>query len=352
MRAVLIESFGEPPVVVDVPEPPVPDDGALVRVEATGLCRSDWHGWQGHDDGITLPHVPGHEFAGVIAATGREVGGWKEGDRVTAPFVCACGRCEQCLAGNHQVCLDQQQPGFTYWGSFAELVAIPHAETNLVRLPDRLDFDASASLGCRFATAYRAVKVVAAVEAGQWLAVFGCGGAGLSAVMIGAAFGAAVVAIDTDPEALALAGRHGAAKALRWKPDTADEIRDVTGGGAHVTVDAIGAVDAVGAGDVVRSALQSLRPRGRHVQIGLLPHDITLNMSALIGRELQWLGSHGMSASDYPPLLEMVSAGTLRPDLLVTKTIPLDDAPAALADLSRASSKGITVIHPDKDRRG
>lgn len=345
MRAVLIETFGEPPVVADVDEPRVPDDGVLVQVEATGLCRSDWHGWQGHDAGIALPHVPGHEFAGTIAAIGGEVVGWKEGDRVTAPFVCACGRCEQCLAGNHQVCTDQQQPGFTYWGSFAEFVAVPHARTNLVRLPDRLSFDAAASLGCRFATAFRAVKLVAAARPGDSLAVFGCGGAGLSAVMIGAAFGASVIAVDTNPDALALASRHGAARTLAWKPNVADEIREVTGGGAHITI------DAVGSGDVVQSALQSLRPRGRHVQIGLLPHDITLNMSALIGRELQWVGSHGMSASDYPPLLDMVSAGTLRPDLLVTTTIPLDDAPAALANLSGASAQGITVIRPNENRR-
>jgi alcohol dehydrogenase len=346
MRAVLIEAFGVPPVVVDVDEPRVPVDGVLLQVEATGLCRSDWHGWQGHDAGITLPHVPGHEVAGTIAATGPEVAGWKLGDRVTAPFVCACGRCEECLAGNHQVCLDQQQPGFTYWGSFADLVAIPHAKTNLVRLPDRLDFDAAASLGCRFATAYRAVRLVAMVTPGEWLAVFGCGGAGLSAVMIGAAFGASVIAIDTDADALALACRHGAATALTWNPDVAGEIREITGGGAHVTV------DAVGSGDVVQSALQSLRPHGRHVQIGLLPHDITLNMSALIGRELRWLGSHGMSALDYQPLLEMVCAGTLRPELLVTKTIGLDDVPAALANMSGASTAGITVIHPKADRRG
>lgn len=344
MRAVLIESFGEPPVVANVDEPRVPDDGVLVRVEATGLCRSDWHGWQGHDAGIALPHVPGHEFAGTVAATGREVAGWKAGDRVTAPFVCACGRCEQCRAGNHQVCLDQQQPGFTYWGSFAELVAIPHAETNVVRLPERLGFDAAASLGCRFATAYRAVRLVAAVKPEEWLAVFGCGGAGLSAVMIGAALGASVIAIDTDPDALALASQHGAASTLAWNPHVADEIRSTTGGGAHVTI------DAVGSGDVVRSALQSLRPHGRHVQIGLLPHDVTLNMSALIARELQWLGSHGMSARDYPPLLDMVTATTLRPELLVTTTIGLDDAPAALAKMSDTSTKGITVIHPNEDR--
>jgi len=346
MRAVLVETFGEPPVVVDVPEPRVPDDGVLVRVEATGLCRSDWHGWQGHDTGITLPHVPGHEFAGTIAATGGEVGRWKEGDRVTAPFVCACGQCEQCLAGNHQVCLDQQQPGFTYWGSFAELVAVPHAETNLVRLPERLDFDAAASLGCRFATAYRAVRLVAAVKPEEWLAVFGCGGAGLSAVMIGAACGASVIGIDTDPDALALARQHGAVRALAWNPDVSDEIRDITSGGAQVTI------DAVGSGDVVRSALQSLRPHGRHVQVGLLPHDITLNMSTLIGRELKWLGSHGMSARDYPPLLKMVTAGTLWPELLVTKRITLDDAPAALANLGVASAMGIIVIHPNEKRRG
>ena len=91
---------------------------------ATGLCRSDWHGWIGHDPDIALPHVPGHEFAGTIESVGAQVRRWAPGQRVTMPFIGACGTCAQRMAGEQQVCARQSQPGFHTWGSFAERVAI------------------------------------------------------------------------------------------------------------------------------------------------------------------------------------------------------------------------------------
>ena len=157
MKAVVFEKFGQTPTIQTVPDPKPAADGVVIKVEATGLCRSDWHGWMGHDDGITLPHVPGHELAGIVVAVGKRVTRWKAGERVTVPFCVGCGRCFECTSGNHQVCEHQTQPGFTSWGSFAEYVAIDHADVNLVRLPDPMDTVTAASLGCRFATAYRAV---------------------------------------------------------------------------------------------------------------------------------------------------------------------------------------------------
>src|SRR5450631_1542035 len=210
MRAVLYEAFQQLPEVVTVDDPACPETGVVIEVAATGLCRSDWHGWMGHDPDIRLPHVPGHEFAGVIAEVGSRVQGWHLGDRVTAPFVCACGQCVTCRRGEHQVCDRQTQPGFTHWGSFAELVAIDHADVNLVRLPDGLDPAVAASLGCRFATAYRAVLGQGRLVAGEWVAVHGCGGVGLSAIMVAVAHGARVVAVDVQPGALAMAASLGA----------------------------------------------------------------------------------------------------------------------------------------------
>ncbi|HWD81040.1 MAG TPA: alcohol dehydrogenase catalytic domain-containing protein, partial [Kribbella sp.] len=269
MRAVVIEEYGVLPEVREVPEPVVDAGSVVLKVEATGLCRSDWHGWMGHDSDIVLPHVPGHELAGTIAAVGAGVSGWAVGDRVTTPFICACGKCEQCLEGNQQVCPNQLQPGFNYWGSFAEYVAVPYAEVNLVRLPDEMDFATAAGLGCRFATSFRAVHQVARVQPGERVAVFGCGGVGLSAVMIASALGAEVTAIDTNPEALALARTYGATHTLQAP---ALELGDV-----HVTI------DALGSSEIVQQALRALRPRGRHVQVGLLPSAVTLDMGRLIG---------------------------------------------------------------------
>src|SRR5918997_3172004 len=194
MRAVVVEAFGVPACVRDVPDPRPPSHGVVVRVEATGLCRSDWHAWIGHDPDVALPHVPGHELAGTVAAVGRDVRGIAVGERVTVPFCLGCGRCAPCRAEETQICDDDYQPGFTGWGSFAEYVALPHAELNLVRLPDALGFVEAAALGCRFMTAFAAIAVHGRPGEGDWVAVHGCGGVGLSAVMIAAAAGARGVA--------------------------------------------------------------------------------------------------------------------------------------------------------------
>ncbi|MFC9612604.1 zinc-dependent alcohol dehydrogenase family protein [Streptomyces sp. NPDC056938] len=342
MRAVVFEKFGERAEVREVPDPVPAPHGVVVRVEATGLCRSDWHGWMGHDPDIRLPHVPGHELAGVVEAVGADVLDRRPGDRVTVPFVCACGTCASCAAGDHQVCERQTQPGFTHWGSFAEYVALDHAAVNLVDVPDELSFATAAGLGCRFATAFRAVVAQGRVAAGEWVAVHGCGGVGLSAVMIAAASGARVVAVDVSPAALDLARTFGAAHCMNASevPDVAAAVRELTGDGAHLSLDALGSPVTCAA------SVGGLRRRGRHVQVGLLPQDPVVPMGRVIGLELELLGSHGMAAHAYPRMLEMVRAGVLRPDLLVTSTITLDAAPAALEAMGAAPGAGVTIIEP------
>ncbi|WP_326653693.1 zinc-dependent alcohol dehydrogenase family protein [Streptomyces sp. NBC_01750] len=343
MRAVVFEEFGKPLEVREVSDPVPSHDGAVIRVEATGLCRSDWHGWMGHDSGITLPHVPGHELAGVIESVGSDVANWRPGDRVTVPFICACGRCAACARGAQQVCERQEQPGFTHWGSFAEYVPVHHADANLVALPETMSFATAASLGCRFATAFRAVVGQGRVRPGEWVAVHGCGGVGLSAVMIAAACGAGVVAVDVSPGALELARTFGATvcvNAATLTGSVAGAVREATGGGAHLSLDALGApVTCV-------NSVQSLRRQGRHVQVGLLPDGVHLPMDRVVPLELEILGSHGMAAHAYPEMMAMVASGALRPDLLVTTEIGLDDVPAVLAALGGASGTGVTVITP------
>ncbi len=345
MRAVVFDAFGDPPKVRTIDDPHPEATGAVIRVEATGLCRSDWHGWMGHDPDIRPPHVPGHEFAGVVESVGPQVRDWHPGDRVTAPFVCACGQCPACEAGEQQVCERQTQPGFTHDGSFAEYVRVDHADINLVRLPQALDFTTAAGLGCRFATAFRAVAHHGQVTDGQWVAVHGCGGVGLSAVMIAVALGARVVAVDVSPGALQLAGRMGAAATIdaREIGDVAAAVRDVTGGGAHVSLDAFGSEATCAA------SIESLRRRGRHVQVGLLPASTgrpALPMDRVVGLELAVLGSHGMAAHAYGPMLDLIASGALRPDLLVTGTLTLDEAPGALAAMGSSPWPGTRVIQP------
>jgi len=341
VRAAVLHAFREPLRIEEVPEPGLPPDGALVEVRATGLCRSDWHGWMGHDDSIALPHVPGHEFAGVVAAVGAEVRGIASGDRVTAPFCCGCGACEPCRLGHTQICERDYQPGFTGWGSFAERVTIPVADLNCVPLPEGLAFDAAAALGCRFMTAFAAVGERGGVRAGDWLAVHGCGGVGLSAVMLGRALGARVVAVDVAPGPLARAAELGADETLDGSDrDVAAAIRELTGGGVHVSIDAIGSAATAAA------SVRSLRRRGRHVQVGLLAGDereSRVPMAELISRELEIAGVHGMPVRDYPALLRLVASGAVDPARLIGRRIALEQAGAALAAMDRPA-EGITVI--------
>ncbi len=345
MRAVRYDTIGGPLLPVEVDPPLCPPDGAVIRVGATGVCRSDWHAWRGHDP-VALPHIPGHEFAGTVEAVGAQVGNWEVGARVTVPFVCGCGHCRWCLAGDAQVCPDQRQPGFTDPGSFAEFVAIRGADLNLVRLPDDLAFRTAASLGCRFATAFRALTVHGRVVAGQQVAVYGCGGVGLSAVMIAVALGAAVTAVDVSGEALRRARDLGAAELIDASgaaPDlTAARVIGATGGGAHVSLDCLGRARTATA------SVLSLRRRGRHVQVGLLLGAAAapgLPMDRVIAWELEIYGSHGMPAADYPVMLELVRSGVLRPGELVGAVIGLDGAGAALAAMDGPDpAGGMTVV--------
>ncbi|OAN32797.1 alcohol dehydrogenase [Plantibacter sp. H53] len=343
MRAVVYDQFTAEPEVRDVPDPVPSDAGVVVRVETTGLCRSDAHGWLGHDDGIALPHVPGHELVGRIHAVGPAVERFRVGDRVTVPFVCACGRCAQCLAGNGQVCPNQTQPGFTHWGSYAELVALHDADVNLIPVPESLDAGAAALLGCRFATAFRGLVHRAGLRSGERLLVVGCGGVGLSAAMIGVALGAEVIAVDIDASALARAASIGVTHTI--DSSGLDEaavlarIAEAAPMGVQVSVEALGRESTM------RLSLLALAPMGRQVQIGLFSSEPTLPLPRIISQELSLHGSHGMPASDYSELLDLVSSGALRPQDLIEHRIGLDEAPAALVALASGDrSTGVTVI--------
>ena len=342
MRALRYAVVDGPLELVDVDDPVCPDDGVVLDVAVTGVCRSDWHAWRGHDP-VALPHIPGHEFAGTVSAVGGSVRRWQPGDRVTAPFVLGCGICEYCLGGNAQVCPHQEQPGFTIAGSFAEQIALPRADANLIQVPASMDLMAAASLGCRFATAYRALTVHGEIRPGQWVAVYGCGGVGLSAVMIAAALGAKVVAVDVSGAALETAVALGASAVLdaATTPDTAAAVIDLTGGGAHCSLDAIGDPAAAAA------SVRSLRRRGRHVQVGLLLGDqaaAALPMDLVVSRELEVFGSHGMPAHEYPAMLAAVADGRLRPELLVSAVVEFAEATGVLSAMNHPGSPGMTVI--------
>ncbi len=343
MIAAVMEAIGEPLVLRQVPDPSPAPDGAVVRVAANGVCRSDWHAWVGDVRVPALPHVLGHEFTGVVEAVGSEVKTHRPGERVIVPFSQGDGTCEMCRSGHENVCEHVHLPGFSSWGGYAEYVAVPRADANLIRLPDGVGFVEGASMGCRFMTSFHGLVDQAQVRAGEWVAIHGCGGIGLAAVQIATALGASVVAVDISPAALAMARELGAVATIDARDgDAVKAVREVTGGGAHVSVDALGIAATC------RAALMSLRTRGRHLQVGLPTQadhgQIPLNINAIVARELQVLGTFGMQPSRYPAMLRMVERGQLNPGRLVTGTIPLGKVSEVLAAMSGFATVGVTVV--------
>jgi len=356
VRALRYDVHGGAIELVELPVPVPEDDGAVLRVLATGVCRSDWHGWRGHDAAVVLPQVPGHEYAGEVVAVGSAVRRWSGGERVVVPFVCACGSCPECARGAGQVCRRQRQPGFGPPGSFAEYVAVPWADTNLVALPAEIGAPAAAALGCRFATAWRALTVQGRLAdpdrpPGEWVVVVGLGGVGLAATQIASAHGARVLGVDRSADALAFAARFGVTDTLLVgeQDDPAavgDELIRRTDGGAALSVDAIGSPSAA------RAGILGLRRSGRHVQVGLLPDGAgALPMDRVISRELTVVGSHGLAASDYPGMLDAVRDGLVDPAMLVTAVRPLEDGAAVLAAMDGPTGPGVSVLDPSVSLR-
>ncbi|MEL7255496.1 MAG: zinc-dependent alcohol dehydrogenase family protein [Pseudomonadota bacterium] len=325
-----------------VPDPICPPDGVIVRVMACGVCRSDHHAWKGADPDVELPHVMGHELAGEVVEVGRDCRRFSKGDRVTAPFILGCGACDTCMGGDPTCCDVQDVIGFTHWGAFAELIAVSRADFNLVPLPEVVDYTAAAGMGCRVTTAFKAVVDRGAVQPGEWMVVHGCGGVGLSAVMIGAAVGARVLAVDVNDEALALAREFGASDTMLAEGDVGEAVREMTGGGAHVSI------EALGLNVTFQNSLKSLRKLGRHVQIGMPTGDHANPVLPLLGlvyaRQLTLHGTRGIAPARFAALFEMIAAGRLNPARLVTQTIPLSGVEAALRGMDRFQGAGVTVV--------
>ena len=341
MRAAVLTEFNAPLEIQELPDPDCPKDGVLLRVLACGVCRSDWHAWNGSDP-VPLPHVPGHEYCGEVIAVGSQVCRWKIGDTVIVPFILACGQCPDCAAGHQTICADQAIPGFTQAGSFAEKIAVPHADHNLTALPEGIDPANAAALGCRATTAWHALTGRAALAAGEWLAVFGGGGVGTSALILGRALGARVIVVDVVQEKLDFARSLGADAVIdASREDPAAAVRRLTGGGADV------ALEALGVSATTVPALKSLRKLGRMVQVGMPAGEhvtMPIPMDAVYSGQLALFGTRGMPAWRYPSLLALISSGRVDLTPLVTRRIALSEASRELAAFSGPTPPGVAVI--------
>lgn len=349
MRAAVLKSYGEPLELQNIPEPNVADHGVVVDVEACGICRSDWHAWQGHgewaNDQVPLGQILGHEPAGHIVDVGADVTALDVGDRVAVPFNLGDGTCHQCRNGHGNVCIDGYALGFeeTVPGAFAEQIHVPHATFNLTRLPDEVAMDAAAALGCRYVTAFHALAHRVSLTGGEWVAVHGCGGLGLAAVQIASALGAGVVAVDVRDAPLSMADDVGADATVRADEESVpDAIDDVTDGGAHVSIDALGRAETC------RNSLASLRARGTHVQLGLTTDaergELALPIDQVTRWDVSFLGSRGMPPSRYDELLRLVQSGRVDPGVLVTNHVALSDVSNRLAAMTEYETHGIEVV--------
>jgi len=349
MRAAVLREYGDPLDVTEVPDPEPAPDGAVVDVEACGICRSDWHAWQGHgewaEDQVPLDYVLGHEPAGRVVEVGEDVDRVAVGDRVVVPFSLGCGGCGECRTGHGNTCEDGLALGFEsdVPGAFAEKVGVPHADHNLQTLPDGVSFRDVAAVGCRYMTAFHALSHRADVGGGDWVAVHGCGGVGLSAVQIADALGARPIAVDVSDATLARAADVGASETVNGSEvDVVEEIHDLTDGGAAVSLDALGRAETA------RNSVQCLRSRGTHVQVGLTTDaekgEVSLPTDWMTRWEIDWLGSRGMPPARFDELLAMVDDGTLDPGALVGREVGLDDVSDRLAAMTDYDTDGIEIL--------
>ena len=340
MRAGVIADYRADLSLETVPDPSCEADGVVLKVLACGICRSDWHGWVGEHPKVRPGDIPGHEYCGEVVEAGP-LAQWRVGDRVIAPFILSCGDCPECRSGQTTTCRAQRVPGFGEPGAYAEYVSAPHAH-NLARLPDSLTPALAAGLGCRVTTAFHALTGRAAVQAGEWLAVHGTGGIGLSVLLIGRALGARVVVVDVVPERLTHALALGAEVAIDARQgDVAARIIAATGGGCHVSVEALG-IEAT-----TNGSLDCLRPLGRHVQVGL-PTGHTakmqINMNAVYMKQLAVYGTRGMPSWRYPSLLDLIERGVVDVRPIVAREVALSGASAELRAFDGPMPPGVAVI--------
>ncbi|MBL3570962.1 alcohol dehydrogenase [Rhodovulum sp. BSW8] len=342
MRAAVLTGWRKPLEVSKVDDPDCPKDGVVLKVLACGICRSDWHSWTGADPDVSLPLIPGHEYCGVVEEVGPGVTRWQVGDRVIAPFILACGHCADCASGHQTICAHQVLPGFTQAGAFAELIAVPFADTNLTPLPETMDPALAAALGCRVTTAWQALTGRAALRPGEWLAIFGGGGVGISALLLGRALGARVAVVDVVPDKLNYAVALGADAAIDARAgDPAEAVRDITGGGAHV------AIEALGIPETTIGAMKSLRKLGRMVQVGMPTGKNTtmaLPMDAVYSGQLAVYGTRGMAAWKYPSLLSLIDGGHVDLTPLIGRRVKLTEASGELAAFDAPAPPGVAVI--------
>jgi len=340
MRALLLSSYMKLSVV-ELPTPEIGDDDALVRVRACGVCGSDVHGYDGSTGRRIPPLVMGHEAAGVIERVGQQVRGFTPGDRVTFDSTVSCGSCDFCRRGQINLCDRRTVLGVSCGdyrknGAFAEYVAVP--ARILYKLPDSVPFERAALVEALSIAVHAVRRQVPTAD--DMVAVVGTGMIGVLIIQVLKHHGCRdIVAIDVDPDKLALARRLGATRAMNPKEiDVPEALRDVTGGrGADVSF------EVVGHGDSVLTAIRCLRKGGPVVLVGNLSPTVDLPLQEVVSRELSVLGSCA-SSGEIPECIDLLARGVVDVDPIISLKASLDDAPGLFARLYNGDRTLMKVI--------
>jgi alcohol dehydrogenase len=351
MRAVVFQGAEQPMAVEEVERPTADPDEVVVETEACGICRSDWHAWRGDWEWIGVVPTPGlvfgHEPAGRVVEVGDDVDRLSVGDRITNPFNLGDGTCHHCRTGRTNRCEKSVPMGFVPFqkGAFAEYYTVREADHNAVVLPDGVDPVDVAGLGCRFATAFHGLLDRVEVEPGEWVAIHGCGGVGLSAVHVADAVGANVIAVDLSADKLDRARDLGADRTVDVTSvdDVPRAVRDHVPGtrGADVSVDALGIAETC------RNAVDSLGKAGRHLQIGMTTDEeageIPLPIDTMVTEEREFYGAYGMPPAEYDEIFSMMETGKLDPGRVVGERVSLSEVPEVVESLGEYDTVGIPV---------
>ena len=351
MRAAVFQGVGEPLEIEEVDVPDCGNEEIRVETEACGICRSDWHAWQGDWEWIGVMPTPGlvfgHEPVGTVVEVGDSVDTIEVGDRVTNPFQLGDGSCHHCRSGHSNRCERGVPMGFVRFqkGAFAEQYTVRYADTNAIVLPEAVDPVDVAGLGCRFATAFHGLVHRVDVTPGDWVAVHGCGGVGLSAIHVADVLGANIVAVDIQPSKLDRARDLGADRTIDATDveDVPQAVKQDTEGDGGVDV----SVDALGIAETVQNSINSLGKGGQHLQIGMTTSEeggsVEIPVDRMVYDERSFHASYGMPSVEYDEILRLMAEDRLEPGRIVGETVTLEEVPDVLERLDDFQTAGIPV---------
>jgi succinate semialdehyde reductase (NADPH) len=369
MQAAVLTRPGEPLVIEEIPVPRPRRHEVLIRTSACGVCHTDLHVIKGEVH-FPTPGVLGHEISGVVAELGPGVENIGVGDRIVSAFIMPCGTCRQCARGREDLCRPffalnrlrgvlydgetrlSRHDGTPLWmysmGGLAQYCVVPAAD--VFRLPDELDEQTSAILGCAAFTAYGAVRHAADLRPGERVAVIALGGVGSNIVALASAFGARqVIAVDVDDAKLEPARGYGATHTINSRDgDLAGRVAEITDGeGVDV------AFEALGRPETFEQALALVADGGRMVPVGIAAGEATaaIPITRLVRRSQRIVGSYGArTRTDMPAVLDLAARGVIDPGAVVTRMLPLEDVNSAFEALDAGQIVGRAVIVFDQER--